>query len=178
MLLFVFACFTSIDIAATTCYYKEYDLPKIPRVIGYNTTMSTTANARNAAEHSRRAPATSGSQSRVSTSRLGAKERPLSSAEVIPDDSASNGPHGRSASGAHKINVSTPTLGEKQTGRVHLAARENLQFRTRSPVKGSAGGDVDDRGPKERVSIRQGSRAAEGQIRSPKKEKKASRGLP
>lgn len=139
--------------------------------------MSTTANARNTAESSRRLSATSGAKSRPPSSRLGARERPLSSAEVIPEDSASNGPHRRSASGAHKVNGSTTTFSDRQTARVHLATRENLQVRTRRPVKVPVGDGVEDRGSKERVPTRQSSGAIEGQLQAPMKEKNASRGF-
>ena len=139
--------------------------------------MSTTASARNTAEGSRRTPATSGAQSKGSSARLGARERPLSSVEIIPEDSASNGPHA-SASGAHKMNGSTSTFGERQTGRVHLAARENLQFRSMGAVKISAKESVDDRSSKEKLPTRPVSRGLEGQASSPRKKKKASRGFP
>lgn len=139
--------------------------------------MLTTANARNTAESSRRLPATSGAKPRAPSSRLGARERPLSSAEVIPEDSASNGPHRKSASAAQKTNGSTTTFSERQNGRVHLATRENLQVRTRSPVKGAMDVGVEDRGSKERVPTRQSSRAVEGQLQAPRKEKKVLRGF-
>ena len=138
--------------------------------------MSTTANARNTAENSRRTSAKSGVQSKAPSSRLGAKERPLSSAEVIPEDSASNGPH-RRASGAQKMNGSTTTLSEKQTRRVHLTMRENLHVRSRSPVKVSMGDGVEERESKERLLTRQSGRVVEGQAQSPRKEKKILRGL-
>lgn len=128
--------------------------------------MSTTANARNTAENSRKPTATSGAKPRAPSSRLGARDRPLSAAEVVPEDSASNGPHKRSASAAQKMNGSTGTFGERQTGRVHLATRENLQVRTRSPVKIPRSDGVEDR-------VRQSSRAVEGQAQAPRKEKKA-----
>ena len=139
--------------------------------------MSTTTNARKTAENSRRPSATSGSQSRAPSSRLGAKERPLSSAEVIPEDSASNGPRRKTASATQKMNGSGTTFGDRQTGRVHLATRENLQVRTRSPVKVTVGDGVEDRGSKERVSTRQSDRAVEGQAQSARKEKKVLRGF-
>ena len=139
--------------------------------------MSTTANARNTAETSRRTSAASGAKSKAPSSRLGQRERPPSSAEVIPEDSASNGPHRRSAPGAHKVNGSTTTSGERQTRRVHLATRENLLVRMRSPVKDPMGDGTEDRGPKERVSTRQSSRPVEGQAQAPRKEKKALRGF-
>ena len=135
--------------------------------------MSTTANARNTAENSRRPSATSDAKSKAPSSRLGA----TSSAEVIPEDSASNGPRRRDASGAQKMNGSTTTYGERQTGRVHLATRENLQVRTRSPVKLPVGDGVEDRGSKETVSKRPSGRVVERQAQAPRKEKKASRGF-
>ena len=138
--------------------------------------MSTSANARNTAGNSKRPSATSSAQSRAPSSRLGARERPLSSAEVIPEDSASNGPHRNSASGAQKVNGSTTTYSERQTGRVHLATRENLQVRTRSPIKVPVGDGVEDRGSKEKDSIRHGNRVVEGEAQSARKEKKASSG--
>ena len=137
--------------------------------------MSTTANARNTAGNSKRPSTTSGAQSRAPSSRLGARERPLSSAEVIPEDSASNGPHRNSASGAQKVNGSTTTYSERQTGRVHLATRENLQVRTRSPTKVPVTDGVEDRGSKERDSTRHGNWVADGEAQSARKEKKASR---
>ena len=139
--------------------------------------MSTTINAQNTSESNRRPTATSGAQSRASSSRLGARERPLSSAEVIPEDSASNGPNRKSASGGQKTNGSTATFGQRQTGRVHLATRENLQLRTRSPVKISVSDGVEDRGLKESGSTRHGVRAAEGQAQPAGKGKKALRGF-
>ena len=139
--------------------------------------MSGTANARTTAENSRRPSATSGAKSRAPSSRLGAKDRPLSAAEVVPEDSASNGPHKRGVSAAQNMNGSTGKSGERRTGRVHLATRENLQVRTRSPVKVPVGDGVEDRGSKERTSIRQSGRAVEGQARAPGKEKKALREL-
>ena len=138
--------------------------------------MSTTANARNTAGNSKRPSTTSGAQSKATSSRLGARERPLSSAEVIPEDSASNGPHRNSASGAQKVNGSSTTYSERQTRRVHLATRENLQVRNRSPIKAPRSDGVEDRDSKEKDSTRHGSRVVEGEAQSGRKEKKASRG--
>lgn len=138
--------------------------------------MSTTANARNTAGNNKRPSAASAAQSRAHSSRLGARERPLSSAELIPEDSASNGPHSNSASGAQKVNGSTATHGERQMGRVHLATRENLQVRTRSPTKLPVSDGVEDRGSNERDSTRHGNRAAESEAQSARKEKKVSSG--
>ena len=135
--------------------------------------MSTTTNARNPADSSRR-PTTSGTKSRVPSSRVAAKERGLSSGEVIPEDSASNPPHRRSASGTSKVNGSTRGISERQKERVHLVTRENLQVRTRSPVKVPILDGGRDRTPSDLPS-REGSRAAERPAPAPKKEKKALR---
>ena len=135
--------------------------------------MSTTINPRKTSENSRRLSATSGTQSRAPSSRLGARERLLSSAEVIPEDSASNGPRRKPASDAQTTNGSGTTL--RQTGRVHLATRENLQVRTRSPIKVAVDDDVEDQGSKVRASTRQGARAIEGHSQSARAEKKTLR---
>ena len=133
--------------------------------------MSATADVRKMAGKSRRPSATPGAQSGA-PSRLGAREsRPLSSTEVIPEDSASNGPHRRSPSGAQKQNGTTTMFSERRTGRVHLASRDNLQVRTRSPVKASISDGVEDRGSKESVPTRNGGRKAKGLAQSPRKEK-------
>ncbi|KAK3176796.1 hypothetical protein OEA41_008121 [Lepraria neglecta] len=133
--------------------------------------MSTSTNARNAADNSRRPSAPSGVKSRVPSSRVAAKERPLSSGEVIPEDSASNPPHRRNASGTSKVNGGSGRFSEWQTGRVHLATRDNLQVRTRSPVKVPVRDEADDRIPSDLPS-RQGSRPAERPAPAPRKEKK------
>ena len=138
--------------------------------------MSTSANARNTAENGRRPPTTSGAKFRTASSRAAARDRTLSSEEVIPEDSASNGPHRGSASGAQKANGST-VFTERQTGRVQSSSRDILQVRTRSPMKNSGGGSIEERGSKDRMSTRQGSRTAEGPALMPKKEKKALREL-
>ena len=136
--------------------------------------MSTSTNARNAADNSRRPSATSGAKSRVPSSRVAAKERPFSSGEVIPEDSASNHPHRRNASGTSKVNGGSGRFSERQTGRVHLATRDNLQVRTRSPVKVPVRDEADDRIPSDLPS-RQGSRPAGRPAPAPRKEKKVLR---
>ena len=134
--------------------------------------MSTSSNARISADHSRRpSTTTSGPKSRVPSSRVGTKERRLSSGEVIPEDSASNPRHRRSASGTSKVNGSNRTISEQQTARVHLATRENLQVKTRSPVKPSPEDGAEDKIPSDLPS-RQASRAAERPVPAPWKEKK------
>lgn len=161
--------------ATTIRSHGLYDPSRRSGVNGYGLIMSTTTNARKTSENSRRPSATSGTQSRAASSRLGARERTLSSAEVIPEDSASNGPRRKPASGAQKTNGSGTTL--RQTGRVRLATRENLQVRTRSPVKVAVDDGVEDIGSKGRASTRQGGRAVEGQFQSARTEKKTSRGF-
>ena len=130
--------------------------------------MSTSTNARNAADNSRRPSATSGAKSRVPSSRVAAKETLLSSGEVIPEDSASNHPHRRNASGTSKVNGGSGRFSERQ---VHLATRDNLQVRTRSPVKVPVRDEADDRIPSDLPS-RQGSRPASRPAPAPRKEKK------
>ena len=71
------------------------------------------------------------------------------------------------------MNGSGTITSEKQTGRVHLATRENLQVRTRSPVKSSVGDGIEDGKVKERILARQGSRPVEGQAQYSMKERKA-----
>ena len=136
--------------------------------------MSTTTNARTSADSSRRPATTSGTKTRVPSSRLAAKERGLSSGEVIPEDSASNPPHRRTASGTSKVNGSTRGISQRQTERVHLVTKENLQVRTKSPVKVPVGDEEEVRIPFDLPS-RQGSRATERPAPAPRKEKKALR---
>ena len=136
--------------------------------------MSTTTNARNPADSSRRPSTTSGTKPRVPSSRVAAKERGLSSGEVIPEDSASNPPHRRTASGTSKVNGSTRGISQRQTERMHLVTRENLQVRTKSPVKAPVGNEEEDVIPSDLPS-RQGSRATDRPAPAPRKEKKALR---
>ncbi len=138
--------------------------------------MSSSANARSVAENSRRPSTTTGAKIRAPSSRVNAKERPLSSGEVIPEDSASNAPHRRSVSGTSKANGGIGRgFGGSQTERIHLATRDNLQVRT-SPVKLYKGDDVEEGVPAD-VPSRQDSRAADRQAPNPRKEKKVLREL-
>ena len=121
--------------------------------------MSTTTNARTSADSSRRPSTTSGTKPRVPSSRLAAKERGLSSGEVIPEDSASNPPHRRTASGTSKVNGSIRGISQR---------------RTKSPVKTPVGDEEEDRIPSDLPS-RQGSRANERPAPAPREEKKALR---
>ena len=136
--------------------------------------MSTTINARTSADNSRRPSTTSGTKPRVPSSRLAAKERGVASGEVIPEDSASNSPQRRTASGTSKVNGSTRGISQRQTERVHLVTKENLQVRTKSPVKVPVGDEEEVRIPSDLPS-RQGSRATERPAPAPKREKKALR---
>lgn len=68
-------------------------------------------------------------------------------------------------------------VNERQTGRVHLVARDNLQVRTRSPIKTSSGDGTEERGLKERILVPPSSRTREGQALAPYDEKKALREL-
>lgn len=138
--------------------------------------MSTSANARTAAESSRR-PSTSGAKFRAPLSRVAAKERQFSSGEVIPEDSASNAPFRRSASGVQKANGSSVLVNERHTGRVHLATRDNRQVRTRSPIKNLSGDGTEEHGLQERFPVLPSSRTPEWQALAPEVEKKALREL-
>ena len=95
--------------------------------------MSGFGNTRSAAQHDR-VPSTSFSR-RGPTSRASA--RPSSSGEVVPDDSASNASHRRAVSGTSRINGTLKSHSERQTSKVQLTTRENVDVRTRSPEKSS-----------------------------------------
>ncbi|KAL8931445.1 MAG: hypothetical protein Q9211_006957, partial [Gyalolechia sp. 1 TL-2023] len=114
--------------------------------------MSTSANPRSAAPSDRRGTATSGAKPRVSSSRAAGKERPSSSGELLPDDSASNAP--QTSHTTHRVNGHSRNTTERQTARIHskVTTRESLQVRTKSPVKSYAvhGNDIDTRQPKSR----------------------------
>lgn len=134
--------------------------------------MSTSANARHAAEGNRRPSTTSGAKLRAPSSRVAAKERPFLSGEVIPEDSASNAPFRKSVPETQKANGTGKTVNERQAGRVHLATRDNLQVRTRSPVKGFSGDATGERGSRGRLPVRPSTDSANDHAPSPKREKK------
>ncbi|KAL9600331.1 MAG: hypothetical protein Q9219_003281 [cf. Caloplaca sp. 3 TL-2023] len=100
--------------------------------------MSTSANPRSAVYNDRRSAATSGAKPRVPSSRPAGKERPTSSGEVLPDDSASNAP--QSSNTSHRINGFSKNTTERQTARTHsqVTTRENLRIRKKSPMKSPA----------------------------------------
>ena len=118
--------------------------PRVELDRGPSTTFSTHAKTRGGAP-----------------SRVSAKERPLSSGEVIPEDSASNAGGRRTASGSYRINGGSTVLG-KRTDRVRETTREKLQVRTRSPAKTDLRGSADGGDMRSRVSSRQGSQAVDG----------------
>ncbi len=130
--------------------------------------MSTSASGRNAAESSRRLSTTSGAKIRAPPSRVAAREKPYSSGEVISEDSASNAPNRRSVSEAQKVNGSSRTVKEKQIGKIHLATRDHLLVRSRSPVKIPSSDGIEERAPKGRFPVRPGSRTPEGHALAPK----------
>ena len=134
--------------------------------------MSSFYNARNVEENSRRPSTTLGAKFRAPSSRVGTKERPLSPGEVIPDDSASNAPPRRSVSDVPKINGNSRTAGERQTGRVHLGTRENLQVRTRSPVKISLDGGTEEKGSWAKSAVGPNRHPIEEPASAPKERKK------
>lgn len=97
--------------------------------------MSTSTNARSTAYNDRRTITTSGAKPRVPSYRAAAKERPSSSGDILPDDSASNAPRRTNAS--HRVNGSSRSITERQTERIRsqTTTKGSLQVRTKSPVK-------------------------------------------
>ncbi|KAL8841844.1 MAG: hypothetical protein Q9176_003031 [Flavoplaca citrina] len=96
--------------------------------------MSSSANPRNNAYNDRR-NGTAGTKPRLPSSRATAKERPGSSGDVVPDDSASNAPYRPNPS--YKTDGYSRNTTERQTSRIksQLTTRETLQVRTTSPGK-------------------------------------------
>ena len=94
-------------------------------------------------------------------SRVSAKERPLSSGEVIPEDSASNVGGRQTASGSYRTNGTSTILG-KRTERVRETTREKLQLRTKSPAKPQTRGGVNGEDTKSQMPSKQGNQAANG----------------
>ena len=137
--------------------------------------MSSFLNARNTAENARRPSTTSGAKARGPSSRVATKEKPLSSGEVIPEDSASNAPPRRGVSDAIKVNGSSKTTSERHIGRVNLGRRDNLQVRTRSPVKIPLDDGDNEKSPSERFPVRPSSQPGDAWALGPKKERKNPR---
>ena len=99
--------------------------------------------------------------------RVNAKDRPLSSGEVNPEDSASNAGGGSRQSfraDSHRTNGSISTILGKRTERVRETTREKLQVRTRSPVKTKARGVADGKDVRSVVPSRQGSQNVGGGV--------------
>ena len=124
--------------------------------------MSALASSRSISENNRRPSTTSGAKPRGPSTRVAPKDRPFSSGEVIPEDSASNAPPRRSVSDAQKVNGSIKASSERQTARVHLATRDNLQVRTRSPVKAASGDDAGEGSPRGRFPVHSRNRSGQG----------------
>lgn len=106
--------------------------------------MSNAGHGRTRTEHDRGPSTTFGARSRATFSRMGARERPPSSGEVIPEDSASNGPHRRAPSGSQRPNGLAKDSSEQHKTNLRVTTRDSLQMRTRSPVKGPPGDDAED----------------------------------
>ena len=134
--------------------------------------MSAFVSSGNVSENNRRPSTTSGAKPRAPSTRGAPKDRPFSSGEVIPEDSASNAPPRRSVSDAQKVNGRIKTGSERQTARVHLATRDNLQVRTRSPVKVLSGDDAEERSPREKIPVRPRGLPGQGPAPVLKKERK------
>ncbi|KAL8829208.1 MAG: hypothetical protein Q9170_006277, partial [Blastenia crenularia] len=121
--------------------------------------MSTSANPRGTTYNDRRNAATSGAKPRVASSRPATRERPISSGEVQPDDSASNAPQKPNA--AHRVNGYSRNTIERQTARIRsqVTTKESLQVRKKSPVKGYAldGNGIDNGRPVSRELDRRSS---------------------
>lgn len=138
--------------------------------------MSSAGNTRSRAEHDR--PSTTfGTKPRGTSTRVGARERPISSGEVIPEDSASNDPRTRTASGSQNANGVSRTYNERQNGKIQVTTRETLQVRSKSPLKTSFDDIVEESGSRRHYPSRQGSQAAQTQAPAVKKEQKILRAL-
>lgn len=101
--------------------------------------MSSSANARSTAYNERRTAATSGAKPRVTTARAGAKERPDSSGDVLPEDSASNAPKRKSDSGVSEMHSwRRHTESETQRTRSQVLKRESIRVTKAGSVDGPA----------------------------------------
>ncbi|KAL8769752.1 MAG: hypothetical protein Q9209_004368 [Squamulea sp. 1 TL-2023] len=114
--------------------------------------MSSSVNPRSTAYNDRRAATTSGAKPRLPFTRATARERPISSGDIVPNDSASNAPERPNV--AQKLNGYSRNTAERQTSRIqsHTTTRESLHVRRRSPVKDYAvnGDDIKTRRPESR----------------------------
>ena len=133
--------------------------------------MSGTAISRSPGQNGR-APSTSFSR-RGPSLRATAKERPSSSSELIPDDSASIVGHWRAVSGTSKINGVSESYRERYTSKIQVTTRENHQFQARSPGKTSFDSGVEEKDS--RTPSRQDGEAASKTMSRVRMEKKALR---
>ncbi|KAL9636000.1 MAG: hypothetical protein Q9164_003102, partial [Protoblastenia rupestris] len=131
--------------------------------------MSGTAISRSPAQNGR-APSTSFSR-RGHSLRATAKDRPSSSSELIPDDSASIAGHRRAVSGTSKVNGVSESYRERYTSKIQVTTRENHQFHARSPGKTSFDSGVEEEDS--RTPSRQDGEAASKTMPGVRKEKKA-----
>lgn len=98
--------------------------------------MATSDAARGPPQSSRRTTATSGARPRVPSSR--AEETYLDgTAEVRPQDSASNAPHRRAPSASHRRNGPLRSV-DRRVEKTTVTTTAKVQIRTRSPMKLSA----------------------------------------
>ncbi|KAI4100842.1 MAG: hypothetical protein LQ339_005345 [Xanthoria mediterranea] len=96
--------------------------------------MASSVNPRSAAYNDRRNGAAS-AKPRLPSSRTTPKERPISSGDIVPEDSASNAPQRPNPSS--RTNGYSRNTTERQTTRIQsqLTTRESLHVRTKSPLK-------------------------------------------
>lgn len=140
--------------------------------------MSASVNPRSTAYNDRRTTTTSGAKPRIPSSRAAGKERPTSSGEIQPEDSASNAPQKPDTS--HRVNGYSRNTTERQTARMQsqVTTRESLQVRRKSPAKSyqSNGEGLDTRRPRSRDLDRISSPpAAAAPAPLPRREKLARR---
>lgn len=96
--------------------------------------MASSVNPRSAAYNDRR-NGTAGTKPRLPSSRTTAKERPISSGDIVPEDSASNAPQRPNPS--YRTNGYSRNTTERQTTRIQsqLTTRESLHVRSKSLLK-------------------------------------------
>ena len=133
--------------------------------------MSNVGNARSAAQHERVQSTSFGRKG--SSSRTPTRDRPPSSSELVPDDSASNVSPQGAVSGGSKVNGVSKPYSEKETRKIQGTTRESLYVRMRSPVKKSFGDGADERIP--RGLSPQDGQVAPGTMPGVRKVKKALR---
>ena len=132
--------------------------------------MSSIGNARSAANNEKRTTATSAARPRV-LSRVDVKDRSDPGGDVLPQDSASNVGHHRAPSSTH----GGGGFNKRRSQKIQLTTKDTLHFRTRSPVKLSAGHDAIDKMSSAQEAARSVSQITDGHIPLLKKGKEALR---